>query len=64
MKIITIIITAVGVVGLLLSVATKFIGYRIGHMSPAGYLHGASAMFLLALVIMVFGKHYCSKEGS
>ena len=64
MKIITVIVTAAGVVALFLAPLAKFAGHKIGVASPAGYLHGATALFMLALVIMVFDKHYCAKEKS
>jgi hypothetical protein len=64
MKIITVLITAAGVVSLFLAPLTKFVGHKIGTASPAGYLNCATALFMLALVVMVFDKQYCSKEKS
>lgn len=62
MKIITMLVTAAGMIGLVLVAVSKVVGHSIGGTSRAGYLHGATALFLLALVIMAFGKCYCSKE--
>jgi uncharacterized membrane protein len=63
MKIVSCVVAILGVLALVLAVVEKLFGINILSTSPAGYLRGAVALYLLALVVMVHDKCYgCCKE--
>ena len=60
MKMLSLTVTGLGVLALILA----NVGLCLGHsvimgVSSGGLVRGASALFLLALVIMVYGRCYC-----
>jgi hypothetical protein len=61
MKMISMIVTVLGVLALILAVVDKLMATNIANVSPGGYLRGAVALYLLALVVMCHDKCYCGK---
>jgi hypothetical protein len=60
MKILSVAVSGLGVLALVLGVVGHFFGHpQILSVSPGWYVRGASALFLLALVIMAYGRCYC-----
>ena len=60
MKYLSLTVTGLGVLALILA----NVGLCLGHSAimgvrPGGLVQGASALFLLALVIMAYGRCYC-----
>jgi hypothetical protein len=60
MKTLSVIATVVGVIGLVLACLSVLINKTILTLTPAGYLRGATAVFLLALVLAVYSGCWCS----
>jgi hypothetical protein len=52
-------ITVVGVIGLLLAVVESIFNVHVLGITPAGYLRGATAVFLLALICIAHGGCCC-----
>ena len=60
MKCLSLTVTGLGVLALILVVVGRFaIPAVMMGMSPGGLLRGATALFLLALVIIAYGRCYC-----
>ena len=62
MKILSIVAAVGGVVALLLAVIVVLAQSYILGVTGAGYLRAATALFLLALVIMGYDRCYCQKK--
>jgi len=62
MKILSVVVTLIGAAAMLLAVVNIFAHTHILRITGAGYLRGATALFLLSLVIMVYDKIYGSKK--
>lgn len=62
MKMLSIVAAAAGVIALLLAVIVVLAHSYILGVTGAGYLRGATALFLLALVIMGYDRCYCQKK--
>ncbi len=62
MKILSIIVALGGVVALVFSIIDIFAHTYILGVTGAGYLRGASALFLLALVIIAYDKCFSCKK--
>ncbi|MFI5356034.1 MAG: hypothetical protein ACHQ4G_01735 [Opitutales bacterium] len=62
MKMVSCVVSVVGVVSLVLAVVAKFMAHPIMGAAPAGLLRFATALFLLALVTMAYGRCYCTCE--
>jgi hypothetical protein len=56
MKMTSLLVTILGAVALLFALLEKALGLHIWVVAPAGYLRGASALFLLALALSVCCK--------
>ena len=65
MKMASLVLTLLGGLGLVLSVAGKIVSSTSGivfGVSPRGYVEGASALFLFALALMAHDRWYgCAK---
>jgi hypothetical protein len=59
MKIVTTIVALLGVVALVLGIFEHLHPVLILSMSPGGYLRGAMALYLLAIMLMVYSRTYC-----
>jgi hypothetical protein len=64
MKMTSIIVAGLGVLALVLGVVGWLIQVPILRVRMGGYIHGAIALYLLALVIMVFDHNYCRRSGT
>jgi hypothetical protein len=62
MKILSICVAVLGVVALVIAVIGALANTTVLNVTRAGYLRGATALFLLALVIIVYDKCYCCKK--
>jgi hypothetical protein len=61
MKMTSMIVTVLGVIALILAVVDKLMGTQIAGVAATSYLRGACTLYLLALVVMCYGKCYCAK---
>ena len=61
MKMISLIVTVLGVIALILAVVDKFMGAHVMGVVHTGYMRGACALFLLALTVMCYDKFYGAK---
>ena len=60
MKMLSVIVSGLGVLALILAIVGRFLSLPVTMgMSPTGLVRGASALFLLALVVMAYGRSYC-----
>jgi hypothetical protein len=60
MKMLSATVGGLGVLALIESLVGKFLGHPVMMgVSAGGYLRGASTLFLLALVVMAYGRCYC-----
>lgn len=60
MKMASLVVSLLGVLALVLGVVEWLCpSVQILHLTPSGYLRGATALYLLAIVIMLFGRTYC-----
>jgi len=59
MKIVTTIVALLGVVALVIGVFEHLHPALILNVSPSGYLRGAMALYLLAIMLMVYSRTYC-----
>jgi len=63
MKMASIVVAGLGVLALVLGIiAWGLFPASILHVGMGGYVRGATALFLLAVVIMVFDHNYCKKS--
>ena len=62
MKMVSCLVSILGVVSLVLAVVGKFLAHPIFGAAPTGLLRFATALFLLALVTMAYGRCYCTCE--
>lgn len=63
MKTLPLAIGGLGVLALVMGLVAKMLASGILGVSPAGYVRGASALFLLTLVVMVYDRWYgCRPE--
>lgn len=61
MKMISMLVTVLGVIALVLAVLDRLIGTLIMHVGAGSYLRGACALYLLALALMCYDRFYCAK---
>ena len=63
MKMVSIAVAGLGVLSLVMGIVGKFVAHPILDVSPGGYLRFATALYLLALVVMAYDRCYncCSK---
>jgi hypothetical protein len=59
MKIVSASVAGVGVLALVLAVVERLFTFQLLATTPGGFLRLATALFLLALVAMCYGKCYC-----
>jgi hypothetical protein len=60
MKCLSLTVTGLGVLALILAILGRFGGFNVTMgVAPGGLVRGASALFLLALVIMAYSRCYC-----
>jgi hypothetical protein len=59
MKCLSLTVTGLGVLALILAIVSRFSGILMMGVAPGSLIRGASALFLLALVIMAYGRCYC-----
>jgi hypothetical protein len=62
MKMASIVVAGLGVLALVLGLVDRLFQAQILHLTSGGYLRGATVLYLLALVIMVFDHNYCTKS--
>jgi hypothetical protein len=55
----SILITVVGIIGLVLAVVEALFNVSVLGITPAGYLRGATAVFLLALICIAYSGCCC-----
>ena len=63
MKMASLVVSGLGVLSLVVAIIDKFVSQPILGVSPGGYLRFATALYLLALVVMAYDRWYgcCSK---
>jgi len=59
MKIVSASVAGVGVLAVVLAVVDRLFALKILGVEPGGFLRFAQTLFLLALVVMCYGKCYC-----
>ena len=59
MKMVSIAVAGAGVIALVLAVAEKLCTFQVLGGAPSSYLRFSEALFLLALVVMCYGRCYC-----
>ena len=60
MKMVSVVVGGLGVLALVLAIAGRFLGLNVTiGVAPGSLVRGASSLFLLALVIMAYGRCYC-----
>jgi hypothetical protein len=59
MKIVSASVAGVGVLAVVLAILEKLFSFHALGVGPGGCLRFAVALFLLALVVMCYGKCYC-----
>ena len=62
MKMLSLLVAGLGVLALLLAIVERLFGFQLMGIVPTSLIRGASSLFLLALVIMVYGRWYCQSE--
>lgn len=62
MRILSIIITVIGAIAIILSVIQVLAHVAILGLTGAGWLRGATALLLLALVLIAYDHECCCKE--
>jgi hypothetical protein len=58
MKTIAISVAGLGVLALLVALLEKLAGFQLLGMLPSTWLKGASTLYLLALVVMIYDRCY------
>jgi hypothetical protein len=61
MKMISCVVSVLGILAVVLGIGEWLFSVQVFHLTPAGYVRGATALFLMALVIMAYGRCYCTK---
>jgi hypothetical protein len=61
MKMISMIVTVLGVIALILAVVDRSMGTHIAGVTAPSFLRGACTLYLLALVLMCYDKCYGAK---
>jgi hypothetical protein len=61
MKMISMIVTVLGVLALILAVVDKLMGMHVAGVAATSYLRGACTLYLLALAVMCYDKFYGAK---
>lgn len=65
MKMVSASVAVVGVLALVLAIVERLFSFQVLGVAPGSYLRFAETLFLLALVVMCYGKCCCScKEES
>ena len=59
MKIVSALVAAAGVLALVLAVVERLFAFTCHGVAPGSFLRLSVALFLLALVVMCYGKCYC-----
>jgi hypothetical protein len=59
MKMVSGSVAVVGVLALVLAIVERLLSFNVLSVAPASWLRFAEVLFLLALVLMCFGKCYC-----
>jgi uncharacterized membrane protein len=62
MKTLSIIVTVAGVIALVFAVVEALFNVHILGITSAGYLRGATAVFLLALILIAYGGCCCCRQ--
>lgn len=60
MKMLSVAVGGLGVLALVLAIVERLAGFQIMGIPPTGLIRGASSLYLLALVIMVYDRWYCA----
>ncbi len=60
MRNLSIAVTVAGVIALILAILEAFTSVSLLGVTPAGYLRGATALFLLALICIAYAGCCCS----
>lgn len=63
MKTLSLVVTGLGLLSFVLGLIDWLSRLMIFGVSKGGYLRGATALFVLALVFMVYDHLYCRKSG-
>ncbi len=64
MRVVSILVALVAVIGLILAGIGILIQTPIFSVSSGGYLRGASALFLLAIFLILYDQCYCKAKAS
>ena len=59
MKMVSIAVAGAGVLALVLAIVERLFSFSCHSVAPASWLRLAEVLFLLALVVMCYGKCYC-----
>jgi hypothetical protein len=59
MKMLSTVVSGLGVLALIVAIVERLAGFQLLGIPPSGLIRGASALYLLALVIMVHDRCYC-----
>ena len=62
MKILSTIVTVIGVIALLLAVLGMLLKTPFFNVTSGGYIRGATALYLLSLVLMCHDRLYCKRK--
>ena len=62
MKMASIVVAGLGLLALVFGIVEWFLQISLFGVRMGGYVQGAIALWMLALVIMVFDRNYCRKS--
>ena len=61
MKMASVVVSGLGILALVVGIVEHLTKLELLSVSPGGYLRGATALYLLAVVIMIFDHNYCKQ---
>ncbi|MBI4625264.1 MAG: hypothetical protein HY736_18845 [Verrucomicrobia bacterium] len=64
MKMLSVAVGGLGVLALILAIVERLFGFQIMGVPPTGLIRGATALYLLALLIMVYDRWYCGASST
>ena len=59
MKMVSVVVAGAGVLALVLAIVERLFSFPFHSVAPGSFLRLAEVLFLLALVVMCYGKCYC-----
>jgi hypothetical protein len=59
MKMVSVAVAGAGVLALVLAIVERLLSFQLMSVAAGSYLRLAETLFLLALVLMCYGKCYC-----